>query len=137
MTNGTPPFSLLLWSPLRVSLSAFCTSKCCFQIHPNRFHLACKHFTQTYTFSLFLPPRAFQEGYKIPMTVTGRRFISVSALSPQTFRQNEGPAACSLQAASPFWMLEYFKKCPSALLAHFIGTGTGSGTLWFWPAWGC
>ena len=31
------PFSLLLWSQLRVSLSAFCTSKRCFQIHPNRF----------------------------------------------------------------------------------------------------
>ena len=36
------------------------------------------------------------------MTVTGRRDFPVFALSPQAFRQNEGPAARSLQAANPF-----------------------------------
>ena len=109
MTIGMPPFSLLLWSPLRVSLSAFCTSKRCFQIHPNRFHLACKHFTQTYTFSLFLPPRAFQEGYKIPTTVTDRRDFPAFALSPQAFRQNERVCRPLVAGSKPFWLLEYFR----------------------------
>ena len=34
MTSVTTPSSLLLWSPRSASLSAFCTSKRCFQIHP-------------------------------------------------------------------------------------------------------
>ena len=33
MTSGMTPSSLLLWSPRSASLSAFCTSKRCFQIH--------------------------------------------------------------------------------------------------------
>ena len=34
MTSVTTPSLLLLWSPRSASLSAFCTSKRCFQIHP-------------------------------------------------------------------------------------------------------
>ena len=36
MTSVTTPSLLLLWSPRSASLSAFCTSKRCFQIHPRR-----------------------------------------------------------------------------------------------------
>ena len=40
--------------------------------------------------------------------------------------------------SKPFWLLEYFRiKFYLPFLDSFIGKGTGSGTLWFWPAWGC
>ena len=44
MTSVTTPSSLLLWSPRSVSLSAFCTSKRCFQIHPR---IAAKSISST------------------------------------------------------------------------------------------
>ena len=39
MTSVTTPSSLLLWSPRSASLSAFCTSKRCFQIDPKFFRI--------------------------------------------------------------------------------------------------
>ena len=39
MTSGMTPSSLLLWLPPHVSLSAFCTSNRCFQIHPSLLRL--------------------------------------------------------------------------------------------------
>ena len=38
MTSGMTPSLLLLWSPRSASLSAFCTSKRCFQIHHKQTH---------------------------------------------------------------------------------------------------
>lgn len=43
------------------------------------------------------------------MTVTGRRFISVSALSPQASRQNERACRPLVAGSKPFWLLEYFR----------------------------
>ena len=41
MTSGMTPSLLLLWSPRSASLSAFCTSKRCFQIHHRQQFFAC------------------------------------------------------------------------------------------------
>ena len=51
MTSVTTPSSLLLWSPRSVSLSAFCTSKRCFQIHPRRL----KEITTSIDTGTYLP----------------------------------------------------------------------------------
>ena len=138
MTNGMPPFSLLLWSPLRVSLSAFCTSKRCFQIHPNRFP-SC---LQTLRANIHIQP--FFAAARFPIRIQNpddrdqppgfSRFRAFAADFPAKRR------ACRplVAGSKPFWLLEYFRiKFYLPFLDSFIGKGTDSKTLWFSPAWGC
>ena len=59
MTSGMTPSLLLLWSPRSASLSAFCTSKRCFQIHHKLFRGVCENDPSKICVERFIPQKEY------------------------------------------------------------------------------
>lgn len=102
------PFLAFVMVTASVSLSAFCTSKRCFQIHPNRFP-SC---LQTLLAGIHIQPTFCRRALSNKDTKSRRPAAGIFPFSRFRRRlsgKTKGPAAHLLQAANPFGCWNIFE----------------------------